>query len=102
MKLKGLARHRFLRQLFALSRKLTGELFLKTIQRAAKYQITDSDTLWRIALLQMTEGAGSLPLPQIDEAFQERETYQQGSLTEQPDLSLYDQFLDPDPDQNHE
>ena len=102
LKLKGLARHRFLRQLFALSRKLTGELFLKTIQRAAKYQITDSDTLWRIALLQMTEGAGSLPLPQIDEAFQERETYQQGSLTEQPDLSLYDQFLDPDPDQNHE
>lgn len=96
--LKGLARHNFLRQLHSLSRKMTPELFIQSIERAAKYRIADIDTIERIALLQMTQGIGPLPIADIDETFQQREAYREGRLTEQPDLSIYDQLFQPDPD----
>jgi transposase len=88
---KGLARHNFLRQLWTLSRRMTPELFLQTIERAAKYRISSIETIERIALLQMTQGLGPLPAAEIDQTFQQREAYLEGSLTEQPDLSIYDQ-----------
>jgi hypothetical protein len=100
--LKGLARHNLLRQLWALSRRMTLPLFIQTLERAAKYRITDLQTIERIAVLQMTQGIGPLPVADIDEAFREREAYREGSLTEQPDLSIYDQLLDPKADPHHE
>jgi len=87
---KGLQRHSFLRKLFALSRKMTPELFLKTIERAHKYRITDIDTLERIALLHMSEGMDLFPLAEVDESFRQRPAYQDGALTEAPDLSAYE------------
>ena len=95
---KGLARHNFLRQLWSLSRKMTPELFLQTIERAAKYRITEIETIERIALLQMTQGIGPLPVADINEAFQEREAYREGFLTDPPDLSIYDPPTDPPTD----
>ena len=86
---KGLARHGFLRKLFALSRKMTPELFLKTIQRALQYKITDLDTLQRIALLYLTQGMDFQPWAEVDESFRDRPAYQEGALTEAPDLSIY-------------
>jgi transposase len=100
--LKGLARHNFLRQLYSLSLKMTSALFLQTIERAAKYRIADIDTIQRIALLQMTQGIGPLPIADIDETFQQRETYREGRLTDPPDLSIYDQLSEPEPDPDHE
>jgi hypothetical protein len=91
LKDKGLKRHGFLRKLFALSRKLTAELFLKTIQRAFQYQITDFETIERIALLYLKERLDMLPWVQIDENFRDRPAYQDGALTEAPDLSIYDE-----------
>jgi hypothetical protein len=99
---KGLARHNFLRQLWALSRRTTPDLFIQTVERAAKYRITQIETIERIAVLQMTQGIGPLPLADIDQAFHQREAYLEGSLTEQPDLSIYDQRTDCPPEQNHE
>ena len=99
---KGLARHNFLRRLWALSRKMTPELFLRSVARAAKYRITDVEAIERIAVLQMTQGIGPLPIADIDPTFQERETCREGSLTEQPDLSLYDRLVDPGTDPDHE
>jgi len=89
LKDKGLTRHSFLRKLFALSRKTTPELFLKTIERAHKYRITDIDTIERIAVLHLTEGVDLLPLAEVDESFRDRPAYQDGALTEAPDLSAY-------------
>ena len=86
---KGIARHEFIRRLLALSRKMSLELLLKTLERARKYRITDLETLERIALLYLQQGPGQLPLVAIDEAFRERPAYQEGSLTDPPDLSLY-------------
>ena len=106
LKDKGLARHSFLRKLFALSRKMTPELFIKTIERAFKYRIEDFDTIERIAVLHLTEGMSLLPLSEVDETFRDRPAYQDGALTETPDLSIYadedpatTENPDPDPDQ---
>jgi transposase len=85
----GIYRHELLRKLLALSRKITPELFIQSVERAHKYQIISLPTLERIVLLYLEQGAGELPWVQIDEAFREREAYQEGSLTELPDLSRY-------------
>lgn len=56
LKTGGKPRHRFIRQLYGLHRKLTLPLFIKTIKRALKYRITDAQTIDRIAVLLLTEG----------------------------------------------
>ena len=86
---KGTGRHRFLRALLALSRKMTAPLFLRSIQRAAKYHIEELAVIERIALLYLQEGSTILPAALVEEDFTQRETYQEGSLTEAPDLSIY-------------
>lgn len=86
---KGLQRHEFIRKLLALSRKMSLELFSQSLERARKYRITSLETVERIALLYLQQGIGELPLAQVDEAFREREAYREGSLTEPPDLSIY-------------
>ena len=94
----GLQCHQFVRRLFALSRKMTPALFIKSLQRAAKYRITDLETIERIAVLYLNQGDGNLPPAQVDEKYQQRASYQEGSLTEKPDLSIYD----PPPQPDHE
>ncbi|GJL84191.1 MAG: hypothetical protein DHS20C01_38250 [marine bacterium B5-7] len=86
---KGHGRHRFLRSLLALSRKMTPELFIRSIQRASRYRIEDIQTIERIAALSLQQGSGILPVASVDEHFTKRETYLEGSLTEAPDLTIY-------------
>jgi hypothetical protein len=85
----GLLRHQFLRRLWALRQRWSSALFLSTIERAHRYQITSMETLERIALLQLDETA--LPEPLVDPELEKRPAYQQGSLTDTPDLSRYDE-----------
>jgi hypothetical protein len=99
---KGLARHEFIRKLLALSQKMTPELFIKSIARAAKYRITSLETVRRIAVLYLQQGTGVLPLATVDEQFTQREAYLEGSLTEAPDLSIYQEPEDPPTDPEHE
>ena len=89
LKPMGLKRHGFLRKLFALSRKMTPELFIKSIERAHKYKITDICTLERIVALNITHGSPALPFAEIDEDFRQRDSYLEGRLTDPPDLSIY-------------
>ena len=88
----GVQRHRFTRELFALSRKLTSEVFRKTAHRAHRYRIVELATIRRIAWLCLSQEAGVLPEPEVDEDFRQRPAYQEGYLTDQPDLSVYDQL----------
>lgn len=85
----GLLRHQFLRRLWALQQRWSPELFLRTIERAHRYRITSLETLERIALLYLDEAA--LPEPLVDPDLEKRPAYQDGSLTESPDLSRYDE-----------
>ena len=85
----GLLRHQFLRRLWAWRQRWSTTLFLRTIQRAHRYQITSLETLERIALLHLDDTA--LPDPWVDPELEKRPTYQEGSLTDTPDLSRYDE-----------
>ena len=93
---KGIQRHELIRKLLALSRKMTVSLLSKTLERARKYRITDLQTIERIALLYLQQDNGQLPLVQIDEAFEQREAYREGSFTESPDLSIYQDPPEPE------
>ena len=90
----GIQRHRFTRELFALSRKLPQAVFVATLQRALRYRILDLATLGRIAWLCLSQAEDMLPEADVDEDFQQRPAYQEGCLTDQPDLSVYDQWFD--------
>jgi len=84
----GLLRHQFLRRLWALRQRWSTALFLRTIERAHRYQITSLETLERIGLLELDDTA--LPDPVVDPELEKRPAYQEGSLTDTPDLSRYD------------
>ena len=85
----GLLRHQFLRRLWAFHQRWSTALFLRTIERAHRYHITSLETLERIALLHLDDTA--LPEPVVDPDLEKRPAYQEGSLTETPDLSRYDE-----------
>jgi len=86
----GHLRHQTLRRLWALSQRMSAELFVRSVARAHRYRIHDLRTLERIAQLYLQQSPNPLPLPAIDESFRDRPAYQQGSLTETPNLSAYD------------
>jgi transposase len=92
----GKQKHRFIRQLYWLYQKITLPLFIKTLKRALKYRITDIETIERIASLQLRDG--SYPLQSvntnINEDFQNRESYLEGRLNSEVDLSIYDQMME--------
>ena len=90
----GVQPQRFLRELFALSRRTTTAVFMETIERARHYRITDIETLRRIARLSISQQEFQLCGVEVDENFRQREAYQQGHLTDTPDFGLYDQMLD--------
>ena len=85
----GGQKHRFVRNLFRLSRRLSPELFEKAVNRALSYRVTDPDTIYRIAVLQIKEANYELPLVPIDEDFVNRPSYLQGRFTDDADLTRY-------------
>jgi transposase len=90
-------RYRFLRALFTLSRQIPEKAFVQAIQRALTYRVVELETVKRIAWFCMSQPEERLPDIDIDENYRERPAYQEGCLTEEPDLSQYD--LD-DPPEN--
>ncbi len=92
----GTKRHGFIRKLFALCRKMTKGLFVKTIERAHKYRITSIETIESIALLLMRQETADLPLVEVNDNFRRREAYLEGYLTDQPDLSVYENIPEED------
>ena len=89
----GIQRHRFLRELFALSRKVTLPVFVQALARARRYRVLQMETLERIAWFCMSQGQAQegLPWADVDESFRQRPAYQEGYLTDEPDLSIYDE-----------
>lgn len=98
---KGIERNGLIRKLHALSLRITPELFTASIERAHRYRITDMATIERIVALNMTQGLQTLPSPEIDEDFQQRDAYLEGRLTDPPDLSIYSE-TEEEEDNDHE
>jgi len=82
---------------------MTGALFVQTLERALRYRITDIGTLRRIACLSAQQDQMDLHFTvEVDDSFSEREAYEEGRLSETPDLSVYDQmFEDSDEEDPH-
>ena len=98
----GIQRHRFTRELFALSRLVPQTVFVQTVERALHYRIVQLETLRKIAWLCLSQGEYPLPEVEVDEDFQQRPAYQEGCLTEEPDLSIYDDMLKEEEDNQPE
>jgi hypothetical protein len=97
----SIQRHRFLRELFALSRRTTPAAFTKTIERALQYRITDIGALQRIARLSITQQTIDVSGIDVDQRLHERQAYRQGRLTDMPDFSIYDQLLEEEDEHDH-
>jgi hypothetical protein len=94
LKPKGIERHRFVRELFALQQEMTAGLFLRTVERALKYGIGKLPVLRRMALLDLQHGAERLPFADVDAGLRERAAYVEGRLTDPPDFSVYEALLE--------
>ena len=90
----GIQRHRFVRELFALTSRVPNSAFIQSIERALRYRVVSIETLERMALLLLTQDTPKLPCVDVDEGFCQRESYLEGRLTDAPDLSLYDKLLE--------
>ncbi len=91
---KGHERHALLRELYALSRQTSPEIFERTLSRALRYRIVEIQTLRRMAVLLLSDAGAVLPDIEIDEGYRDRESYREGHLTDVPDLAAYDRLLD--------
>jgi transposase len=98
----GIQRHRFVRQLFALSGQVSQAVFVQAMGRARHYGILQIDTLHRIAWFCMSQGEDRMPDAEVDESFRDRPAYQEGYLTDEPDLSIYDEAPEEDEENHHE
>jgi hypothetical protein len=94
LKPKGIERHRFIREMFALAQQMSPALFIKSVERALRYRIDEVEALPRIAVLLMSQGDSVLPPVDVDENFRQRDAYREGYVTEAPDLSAYDKMLE--------
>jgi len=86
----GLQPHRLLRELWAFSRQVPAAVFAQTLERALRYRVVHLQTLHRIAWFCLSQSQERLPDVEVDESFRERPAYQEGCLTDEPDLSRYD------------
>jgi hypothetical protein len=101
LKTPGLQRHRFLRALWALSRQVPPSVFLQTVERAYRYRVVQRETLQRIAWFCLSQGQLPLPEVEVDESYRQRPAYEDGYLTDEPDLSQYDPPV-PDEDESED
>ena len=85
----GKQKHHLIRQLYDLHRKMSAELFIKTIRRALTYRITDIHTIENIAVLIMKEACYSMPQAHIDAEFTKRPSFIEGRFTDEADFSVY-------------
>jgi hypothetical protein len=98
----GIQRHHFLRQLFALSQRVPKTTFVQALERALRYRVVHLDTLQRIAWFCLSQGEEHVLDVDVDESFRERPAYQEGCLTDEPDLSIYDPPENEDEEENNQ
>ena len=93
-------KHRFIRDLYSLSRKMSKELLLATLARALRYKVASLEALQRMSrqLLQAEcpdmEGTSALT-----QDYEQRETFQAGRFSQENALPVW---LDPQPDPDQE
>jgi len=92
----GKEKHRFIRKLYALYKKVNKSLFVKIIKRALTYRITNINTVESIASLIMKSENYHLPFVDIDTEYVNRDAYIEGCFNDDVDFSVYDDLLEED------
>jgi hypothetical protein len=87
LKDKGVTRHRIIRDLHSLHRRVTPDLFRRVIERALVYRVVDIKSLERMAVLLVRDGSEHIITPSYDEDYEKRENYIEGRYVEPPNLS---------------
>ncbi len=87
-------KHRFIRELFGLYRKVAPTVFIQAVERALKYRITDIATIENIVILKLGGGDCNVPSPEIDQDYLNRDAYIEGCFSDEADLSIYDEMED--------
>ena len=92
----GKPKHRFIRELFALYRKVAPAVFIQAVERAHKYRIADIAFIENIVILKLRDGGLNFPAPEIDEGYLTRDAYIEGRFSDDADLSIYENMEDED------
>jgi tRNA U38,U39,U40 pseudouridine synthase TruA len=64
--------------------------------------VVDLATVRRIAWLCISQSEEVLPQADVDDDLQQRPAYQEGILTDQPDLTIYDQLFEDENEEQNE
>lgn len=83
------SRSKFLKGLYLLSQKVSGEFFLKSIDRAFKYGIFSLLSVERICQQMLTNALMDAPLEFDIPELNDREIYLEGRMSYPPDLDAY-------------
>ncbi len=90
---RGVRADNLIRLAHGLSKKIDRGLFVRTIERALQYRITDHEVIENIAAM-LLELPGKMPQSlEVDPELQKRASYLAGEISPAPDLSSLD--LDP-------
>jgi hypothetical protein len=98
---KGIQRNRLIRYLHSLSVRVTTDIFVATIKRALQYRISDRQTIEEIAELILRQDEHIAPQIVADGSLKDRPSYQEGFVTDTPDMEGYDTTPE-DEDENYD
>ena len=90
LKDKGVTRHRMIRDIHALYRRVSVDLFVKVLKRALEYRLSDVKSLERLATVMVRDGSEHIIMPTYDEEYEQRDSYKEGRHVDSPDLSQFD------------
>jgi hypothetical protein len=94
MKNTGRFKYKTVRELYRLQSRLSVQLFDRVIERAHHYGIYETKDLDRIARLLARQDADFISDINFDEKYETRDEYQEGCITDLPDLDQYEMFLE--------
>jgi len=90
LKGQGALRHRMIRQLHGLYRRLSPALLDRVIARAHRYRVEDLRSLDEIARLLARDDAEFIPDVTCDHSYEERHEYLEGRFTDPPEIESYE------------
>jgi hypothetical protein len=86
-------RNQFIRNLYGISLRVAPGVFQKTIERATAYKINNCEAIERIAVQLMRADIHDWPEVVSSGCFENRKAYQDGRLSDEPDLFSYAKLL---------
>lgn len=93
LSLKGVQRSKIVHELYRLQTRIAPTLFIQTIERALAYRVSDTGAIERIAVYLLRDGIFDTSWQEAPLKFQGRDTYREGRLSADPDMSIYQDLL---------